>query len=187
MKPIGPLMWEHRVIEKMTDVLRTEIGTITEKSDVNVTLIDQATDFFRTYADRTHHGKEEDILFRDLAKRPLTPDHKRIMDELIAEHAAARKMVRDLVEAKERYLAGIKDGAASVAACLNTLVGFYPGHIEKEDKHFFFPCMDYFSQEEQEKMLQEFYAFDRMMIHEKYTAVVEKFLGHSVAKPPSGK
>ena len=69
MKPIGPLMWEHRIIEKMIDVLRNEIKTITEKSDVNAVLIDQAVDFFRTYADRTHHGKEEDILFRDLAKK----------------------------------------------------------------------------------------------------------------------
>ena len=74
MKPIGPLMWEHRVIEKMIGVLRNEIRTITEKSDVNVVLIEQAIDFFRTYADRTHHGKEEDILFRDLARKALSPE-----------------------------------------------------------------------------------------------------------------
>jgi hemerythrin-like domain-containing protein len=183
MKFIGPLMWEHRIIEKMIDVLRNEIKTITEKSDVNVVLIDQAVDFFRTYADRTHHGKEEDILFRDLAKKALSPEHKKIVDELIEEHITARKMVGNLLEAKERYLGGTRDAAADVATCLSSLIGFYPGHIAKEDKHFFFPCLDYFPPEEQERMLQEFYEFDRKMIHEKYTGVVEKFLGQSVLKP----
>ncbi len=185
MKPIGPLMWEHRIIERMTEVLKKEVATITGRSDVNVVLIEQAVDFFRTYADRTHHGKEEDILFRDLAKKSLSPIHKKIVDELIEEHIAARKMVRELVEAKERYLAGDRDGAEGVARCLTSLVDFYPGHIEKEDKHFFFPCLDYFSQEEQGKMLHEFYDFDRNMIHEKYTKVVETFLGRTVPKPPS--
>jgi hemerythrin-like domain-containing protein len=103
MKFIGPLMWEHRIIEKMVDVLRNEIKTITEKSDVNVVLIEQAVDFFRTYADRTHHGKEEDILFRDLSKKVLSPEHQTIVDELIEEHVTARKMVGELLEAKERY------------------------------------------------------------------------------------
>jgi hemerythrin-like domain-containing protein len=187
MKPIGPLMWEHRIIEKMIGVLKNEIATITGRSTVNIVLIEQAVDFFRTYADRTHHGKEEDILFKDLAMKSLSMEHKKIVDELIEEHITARKMVRDLTGAKERYLDGAQYAAADVAACLSSLIGFYPGHIEKEDKHFFFPCLDYFSQKEQERMLEEFYEFDRKMIHEKYTGVVERFLGQSVAKPPSGK
>ena len=154
---------------------------------MNVVLIDQAVDFLRTYVDRTHHGKEEDIFFRDLAKKALSPDHKRIVDELIEEHKTARKMIGDLLEAKEHYLAGTEDAAEGVAACLNALIGFCPGHIEKEDEHFFFPCLNYFSSDEQEKMLEEIYEFDRAMIHEKYTGMIEKFLGQTVAKPPSEK
>jgi hemerythrin-like domain-containing protein len=187
MKPIGPLMWEHRIIEKMIDVLKSEVSIITQKGEIKAVLIDQAVDFFRTYADRTHHGKEEDILFRDLVKKDLSADHKRIVDELLEEHRTARKMVGDLMEAKERYLDGAREAAADVAVCLNLITGFYPGHIEKEDRHFFFPCLNYFSQDEQEKMLQEFYDFDRNMIHEKYTKVIETFIGRSVAGPPSIK
>jgi len=33
--------------------------------------IDTAVDFIRTYADRCHHGKEEDIRFRELKKKPI--------------------------------------------------------------------------------------------------------------------
>jgi hemerythrin-like domain-containing protein len=184
MKPIGPLMWEHRVIESMIEVLKGQVQTIVNAGDVNVVLIDQAVDFFRTYADRTHHGKEEDILFRDMEKKALSAEHKRIIDELIEDHKAARKLVGDLVEAKERYFTGSLEAALEVGECLRKLVTFYPVHIEKEDKHFFFPCLSYLSEQEQKRMLQEFYEFDRNMIHEKYTGLVEMFLGHAVAKPP---
>jgi hemerythrin-like domain-containing protein len=52
------------------------------------------------------------------------------------------------------------------------LVTLYPAHIEKEDKRFFYPCLEYFSREEQDKMLAEFWEFDRKMIHEKYQNVI---------------
>ncbi|MFB3926374.1 MAG: hemerythrin domain-containing protein [Syntrophales bacterium] len=183
MKPIGPLMWEHRLIEKMVQLLKSEIGRIGERNAVNILLINQAVDFFRMYADRTHHGKEEDILFRDLAKKSLSEAHGRIMNDLIEEHRQARKMVTKLVDSKNAYLEG-GDSLASISDCLRDLVEFYPKHIEKEDKQFFFPCLDYFSKDEQDAMLREFQEFDRQMIHEKYTRLVEEFLGQTVARPP---
>ena len=78
MKPIGPMMWEHRLIEKMLHQFDGEIRRINEPDKV-----DTAVDFIRTYADRTHHGKEEDILFRELAKKQLSPEHARIMNEWV--------------------------------------------------------------------------------------------------------
>jgi len=173
MKPIGPMMWEHRLIERMLRSFQDEINSIREHHRVDIVFIDTAVDFIRTYADRTHHGKEEDILFRDLTKKPLAADHARIMGELVQEHVHARSRVAALVEAKERYLNG-EDTVQAVAAVLLDLAEFYPRHIEKEDKHFFYPCMEYFTKEEQDKMLQEFFDFDRNMIHEKYRKVVDQ-------------
>ena len=54
------------------------------------------------------------------------------------------------------------------------LAEFYPRHIEKEDKYFFLPCMKYFSREEQAAMLNEFWEFDRKLVHEKYKKIVEE-------------
>jgi hemerythrin-like domain-containing protein len=51
----------------------------------------------------------------------------------------------------------------------------FPKHIEKEDKHFFYPILDYFTGKEQDAMLQEFWEFDKKMIHEKYKKVVEEY------------
>jgi len=174
MKPIGPLMREHRLIERMVRLMERELGGIIGGKEANPLVIDSAVDFFKTYADRTHHGKEEDILFRDLAGKQLSPEHKKIMDELTEEHVFARKKVRSLKNAMDAYVQG-SSGASldDIAGCLAELVKLYPAHIEKEDKHFFYPCLEYFTGEEQGRMLEEFADFDRKMIHEKYNALVE--------------
>jgi hemerythrin-like domain-containing protein/rubredoxin len=166
-------MREHRIIEKMVDNLRAEMDKVRE-GELDPVFIDQAVDFFRTYADRTHHGKEENILFRDLQKKSLKPEHRVIMDELVSEHILARKTVGELQIAKDRYLKGDEQALQGVEDGLHRLVELYPAHIEKEDRRFFFPAMEYLSPKEQEKMLREFYDFDRGMIHEKYGGVVEK-------------
>ncbi|MDA8124435.1 MAG: hemerythrin domain-containing protein [Deltaproteobacteria bacterium] len=182
MKPIGPLMREHRLIEKMLTVLEKAVDGINKSGKVDPALIDRAVDFIRTYADRTHHGKEEDILFRDLAKKPLTTEQARIMGELVEEHRYARATVGRLIEAKTRYVQG-EPALPEIAACLTELAAFYPRHIEKEDRHFFFPIQDYFSAAEQEAMLREFEAFDGQMIHEKYRKVVEEASGTTLSGP----
>lgn len=173
MKPIGPLMWEHRLIERLLKLFEGQIMKIRQENSIDPIFIDNSVDFIRFYADRTHHGKEEDILFRDLAKKQLSAEHSRIMDELVEEHKYARTVVGKLVKSKERYLTGDKAAVQDVIACLKELSEFYPRHIEKEDKHFFFPLMDYLSKDEQDAMLIEFWEFDRKMIHEKYTKLVD--------------
>ncbi|MFX0058348.1 MAG: hemerythrin domain-containing protein [Candidatus Hodarchaeota archaeon] len=173
MMPIGPLMKEHRLIEKMILLIKNEIDKMKEYNKANPLFIDIAVDFIRTYADRTHHGKEEDILFRDLEMKKLSPNHNKIMEELIEEHIWARNTVGKLVDAKSQYVKGNVDQVDEIVNLMNKLVDFYPKHIEKEDKHFFIPVMKYFTEEEQDKMLQEFWDFDKTLIHEKYQKVVE--------------
>jgi len=170
--PVGPLMKEHRLIERMIRIMNAELEKVKKDSKADPSFIDTAIDFIRTYADRCHHGKEEDILFRDLAKKNISAEHKRIMDELIKEHVMGRNNVKKLAEAKEKYILGNKGVLKDIISNMEILVKFYPRHIEKEDKHFFIPCMDYFTQEEKDAMLNEIWEFDRNMIHEKYTKVV---------------
>ena len=175
MMPVGPLMIEHRLIERMVKLMAEELPNMEEKRGANIGFLSEAIDFIRTYADRCHHGKEEDILFRDLAPKPLSPEHKKVMNELVEEHISARKIVSRLADAKDRYSRTQKDGFQEIITCLKELVKFYPSHIEKEDRHFFLPSMKYFTQKEKDDMLQEFWAFDKNLIHEKYRKMVEGY------------
>ena len=174
MKPIGPLMREHRLIEKLIAFLKKEIKHIKTSNEIDTEFLIVAVDFIRTYADRTHHGKEEYILFRDLALKDMSQEHKNIMNELIEEHTLARNTVTRLAIARERYLAeGSESSKDTIVACLEELVSFYPPHIEKEDKHFFYPCLEYLNELEQQAMLKEFWEFDKNIIHEKYQKTVD--------------
>ncbi|MBD3192785.1 MAG: cation-binding protein [Candidatus Heimdallarchaeota archaeon] len=172
--PIGPLMIEHRLIERMIIQMNNELEKIKKTKKVDPNFIDMAVDFIRIYADRCHHGKEEDILFRDLKKKKMNKELQNVMNELIEEHKWARKTTKKLVKAKEAYVAGKIEATETVIELLQKLTTFYPKHIEKEDKHFFKPVMEYFTPEEQEQMLQEEYDFDKQFIHQVYEDKVKQ-------------
>jgi hemerythrin-like domain-containing protein len=174
MQARGPLMIEHRLIERMISQIERVLAQIESTQKIDPLFVDTAVDFIRVYADRTHHGKEEDILFRDLSKRTLSPEDQQVMKELIQEHVFGRQTTKALVEANERYRNGEESALREVANKLRTLVEFYPKHIEKEDKVFFPASRAYFTEEEDQAMLAEFWEFDRKMIHDKYKLVVEE-------------
>jgi len=173
MMPIAPLMIEHRLIERMISLIQREGQRLASHPDGDLALVDTAVDFIRTYADRCHHGKEEGILFRDLREKNLSAEHAGVLQELIDEHNWARNKVLGLISAKTRFADGDREAAREVASIMRELAEFYPKHIEKEDKRFFIPVMDYFSEEEKATMLAEEFEFDRGLIHEKYRQTVE--------------
>ena len=175
MKPRGLLMIEHRLIEKVLIVAREKANIMTEKT-YNPLLIDTIVDFIRTYADRTHHGKEEDILFKKLENKKLNAEDKKIMTELINEHTRARQKVKEINELNTKYRNGNLKVVSKIAEIINWLSVFYPVHIAKEDKVFFVNTEKYFDQEELESLLEEFYAFDQKMIHEKYQNVYKQLI-----------
>ncbi len=176
MKPVGSLMIEHRVIERMLALLNHEHTKIISEGKVDSSVIDVAIDFFTTYVDRFHHGKEERVLFRDLKGKPLSIEHKQLMDDLIKEHDYTQKTVENLRNARGRL--GIeKDSLDEIKKNIETLLKWYPIHIEKEDKHFFFPAMEYLSLQEQTAMLEEFWEFDGSFVHEIYMGRIKALEG----------
>ncbi len=77
--PIQRLMSEHRLIEKMVNLVQKENERIEASGRVDANFIVNAVDFFRTYADKYHHGKEEGILFKGLSKKKLTESDYNMM------------------------------------------------------------------------------------------------------------
>jgi hemerythrin-like domain-containing protein len=174
MKPVAPLMIEHRLIERMVCVMEDAVISIQAGKKMNPAFVDMVLDFFKTYGDRTHHGKEEDILFAALAKKKLSPDHKKMLDKLIDDHVQARQIIGKLAEAQKKYVKGDIDAGNDILTYLKNLTVLYRKHIELEDKHFFIPSLDYFTKDEMNAMLNDMREYDRKMIHVKYREVVEQ-------------
>lgn len=89
MQARGPLMIEHRLIQQMLNVIQRTLEKVTQTKSIDPYFVDKAVDFLRVYADRTHHGKEEDILFTELRKKNVSKEDMQLMDELIADHFLA--------------------------------------------------------------------------------------------------
>lgn len=172
MQARGPLMIEHRLIERMLIIVQDKLVQAEKAREIDPMFVDQAVDFIRVYADRTHHGKEEEIMFRDLNEKNLSATDQQVLDELVEEHVFGRTTTKALVEANSRYRNGDKSALLDIFMALRTLVDFYPKHIQKEDEVFFPAARTYLSEEEDQAMLAEFWDFDRQMIHEKYNSIV---------------
>ena len=155
--------------------MQSELQRIEKSGKADPVFIETAVDFIKTYADRCHHGKEEDILFRELKAKNVSDEDKRTMDQLVEDHKWGRKTTAQLVEANESYRKGNESSLSTITKCMRLLVEFYPKHIEVEDKRFFIPVMEYFSKNEQDAMLKEGYEFDQKLIHEKYQSIVKWF------------
>jgi hemerythrin-like domain-containing protein len=158
----------------MIEFIDQVLKAIDVEDKVNPVVVDKIIDFIRVYADKTHHGKEEDIVFKKLKTKDMSAEDKKMMETLIHEHVMGRKTVGELSEANLKYKEGDEASLKVIIEKLTALAQFYPKHIEKEDKIFFPAYMKYISQEEDQKMLDKFWEFDKKMIHEKYKALVEE-------------
>lgn len=164
---------EHRLIERMIAIFSRVLRQIERSHDVDPYFVDTAFDFICMYADRAHHGKEEEIFFKALEHKNISSQHRVMMNELMREHSLGRKFTAALVEANKRYRSGDKTALAIISNSLSTLVAYYPKHIEKEDKLFFPAVQHYFTQEEHRDLLDAYIQFDSRLIHEKYLLTVE--------------
>ena len=171
--PVEVLITEHKLILQAVSLMKNEAQRIQTSQTVNAAFVTTIVDFFRTYADRFHHGKEEGLLFRELSQKKMNDNDSKIMKELIMEHAFARRTVTALENAKNSYVSGEKDALKDVLANLGELVKLYPAHIEKEDKHFFYPSMAYFSESEKEALGTNFSAFNHDFTDKRYKHVIE--------------
>jgi len=173
MKPIEYLMQEHRRIEKVVDELKLELQNQQRTQTPNTGKIMTAIDFFQTYADLTHHEKEENIFFAKLKDEEFSEEHKTLLTDLINDHEQARLLVNQLKQQNESYRKGEENIVHNMSNTIQKLNILYSEHIKKEE-HFFRSVMNnYFSQQDQEKIINEFNEFDKKMIHKKYEGIIE--------------
>ena len=88
-----------------------------------------AVDFIRNYADRYHHAKEEDILFK------YFDESGDILQAMHQDHRTARAHVQAVLQAVDRR------DAAGVAQHLEAYRALLTEHINKEDT-VLYPWMD---------------------------------------------
>lgn len=173
LSPVDALTVEHDLIRRVMRAMEGVVAQIAEDGLIDPLKLHRIADFVQTYAHRVHHGKEEEILFRELHEKDLEPAHRRIMEELAREHVEMRSLVGDLTEALEAYAGGDEESLRAIREALSGLIDMYPSHLEREEVDFFPSMEDYLDEDEMEAVLEEMAGHDRAMIHEKYGSLVD--------------
>ena len=170
-KPIGILMIEHRLIERALNALEQKAAS-TDPPDVIA--FAELIDFFGTYADATHHGKEEDIMFAVADHLNLAPELVRVLAELRQDHVRFRGYRKIMAAANRRLARGDQGSLEELVATAREFVPRLREHIKKEDKVFFKGFDELQSDRDREAMKKQFLAFDAERLHETYQRVVKR-------------
>lgn len=133
MRPTEILSAEHRVIEQVLDCLEKMAIQALELGTLDFVNARDAVRFLKTFADRCHHGKEEDRLFPLLAQRGI-PAQVGPIAVMLDEHEVGRGFVRGMASALE---ATGEVGVRRFAAAARSFVELLRAHIAKEDNILF--------------------------------------------------
>jgi hemerythrin-like domain-containing protein len=135
-KAIGALMHEHEIIVKVIDGLDRIAGALAPKRPADVELLRESVVFMRMFADKCHHGKEEDLLFPALVAAGVV-DHGGPIGVMKSEHVQARECVNRFADAIERHARGETTARDDVVQAIDCLRRLYPQHILKENNVLF--------------------------------------------------
>jgi hemerythrin-like domain-containing protein len=163
MKPYDLLIHEHRLMERMVDLMREEIKCIRQTECVDLAFIDAVFDFIENYTGQMHYQKE-DILFHELSRKKISNEDFMMMSELLEEHQAGRKLTGELLKARDNFGSGDPNSLPEIIGCLNAIITFFPQHIQKEEGLFFPRSEGYFNEKELQTMFREFRDFNEAMV-----------------------
>jgi len=113
---------------------------LAEGEKVNPDHLDQAVDFIKTFADKCHHGKEEDLLFKAMTKVGF-PAESGPIAVMLSEHGEGRGYVQEMAIAAVNYRNDVQGAAAQFAENAINYKILLTQHIMKEN-NILFPMAD---------------------------------------------
>ena len=170
-------MHEHRLVERMLNILNEASRKIAAGGDVDVDLFEKAIDFIKTFADRCHHMKEEGELFPTIEQKGI-PKEGGPIGMMLHEHSIGRGYVRGMEEALRRYKAGDKSQAQVLVQNARGYANLLAQHIMKEDNILYPMANRVLNDADRKKLDSQFERIEEKEIgegvHEKYHHRVEE-------------
>ena len=146
---------DHRIIEKMLNVLEVVSNKIEQGEEVPVDILKKATDFIRNFADSYHHGKEEDLLFKTMEEKGF-PREGGPIGMMLIEHDEGRDYVRALAEGIEKYASGDTSAKKTIVENARNYAGLLSPHIQKEDNILYMMADNIIPEPLQRELLNRF-------------------------------
>lgn len=155
-RAIEILMEEHRLIERVMDSFDALVARGPQGGATVRAALASYADFFRNFADRCHHGKEEDRLFVEMGHAGFPKDHGPIA-VMLADHDEGR------ADVKAMAALGAGQGPLSDKEWEQLRAIYFTGrlreHIMKEDRVLYPMALQAVPPEVMDNLSTEFESF----------------------------
>ena len=177
MKPIDDLKMEHEAV-KITLRVLDSIGKQAEKTGelANPDHVEQLIEFFTTFVDRCHHGKEEELLFPALEAVGVSREGGPI-GVMLKEHQQGRDYVAKINAALGRYREGDREAAHDLTKHARAYITLLNQHIDKENNVLFALADKHLSEDKQTELWKGFERIETQKIgpgrHDAFHQMIE--------------
>jgi len=190
MKATEILTNEHHVIEQVLNCLEAIVRLAKSTGRLDRQSAEDAVAFFRNFADRCHHGKEETHLFPALEANGF-PREGGPTGVMLHEHERGRALVRGMDEQLAAAAAGDPAAVGHFLANAEGYLVLLREHIYKED-HVLFQLADRaFTAEDQQRLLDAFQQVEAEEMgagtHEKYLKLAQDLAHRLGVVDPTGE
>ncbi len=136
MKATEQLIEEHEGIRLMLSILESFIKKAEAGEEIDINHLESMIDFIKTFADKCHHGKEEEILFPAMVEAGMNKEAGPIA-VMLTEHDQGRAFVKGLTEAYNSYKSGNIKALTEIIENSKGYIFLLRNHIDKENNILF--------------------------------------------------
>lgn len=134
MNGIELMVSEHKLIKRMLLVLRKASYKAVVSGEINYDDFTVMIDFVRNYADKHHHGKEEELLFGEMIKYAGPAAEKLVTHGMLVEHDLGRLYIKGLEDALAAHKSGDQEAILDIIGHGIGYTHLLNRHIDKEDQ-----------------------------------------------------
>lgn len=133
MESIRIMVDEHTNIRRMLKVVRNVCYRVMTQGEYDLDDFPKIIDFIRTYADKHHHGKEEDVLFETMSRSLENVAKSGAITGMYIEHDLGRLYIASLEQALDRFKLGEDEARLDIIGNAIGYTDLLDRHIEKEN------------------------------------------------------
>ncbi len=168
---------EHRLILRMIALLEKNIDRMQKGLFDDWGFFLDAVDFIRSYADRFHHAKEEDVLFAELVNNGM-PAKRSPVEAMLIAHDQGRAYVAAMEAGAKAVMAGDVEQVAAIYENARGYADLLRDHIDKENNILYPLAERVLPAEVRPRMVEAYRAAEAAApagLAKRYAALVERY------------
>lgn len=171
MSPTEDLIHEHKAIKVMLCIMSKIAENIATNKGYHSKDVEKIVDFLKTFADKCHHGKEENSLFPALVAAGI-PKENGPIGVMLNEHTLGRGYIKQISDGVGNCNIGNTCSGELMANSMINYVNLLQNHIQKEENILFQMADRVLNEQKQKEISEQFEKIEQDVVgrgvHEQY-------------------